>query len=844
MSGKIYFCCNERRREAVCRHKTLNGIDFLEVDQSELILYVHFIKSVAGAALSVQNIVIEGGERISNVAASSVKVGADNAGSPPDVLSVQVNAPGDYSTYTLRLVQDAQKRPLQVPDGFDPLLTVVDFSFKIDCPNDFDCEQEQFCPPERREEPEFDYLAKDYNSFRQLMLDRMAVLMPQWKERHPADLEIALVELLAYVGDYLSYQQDAIATEAYLGTARRRVSVRRHARLVDYFMHDGSNARAWVQVQVSADLVKQAAGSAPLPQGTQLFTQLAGQMPRISSPSPSTYAEMLSTQPEVFETVYDVDALYQAHNEMHFYPWGGQDCCLPKGATSATLQEHFPNLQVGDVLVFEEVRGPQTGAGEDADVTHRCAVRLVDVRLIQDPLGGQFQDQPNDNPVDVTQIEWHADDALPFPLCISSTITLEDGSQQPIEDVSVARGNIVLADAGLRIQSESLGAVPEPILFAVPVVGGNRCQVSAPVAIPPRYRPHLQGRPLTHAAPYDVSQPPVSAGAAMKWSVADTIAAIWLSSTLDFATTDWEPRRDLLGSASDDPHFVVEIETDGTAYLRFGDQTHGMRPDAGSVFSASYRVGNGVRGNVGAEAIAHILIDNQAIVGVRNPLAAQGGVEPETIEDVRQKAPWAFRTQERAVTLDDYAQVAQRDHAIQRAAASFRWTGSWRSVFLTVDKAGGGPVSRNFTQQLLQRMDRYRMAGYDMEVDGPQYVPLEIDMTVCVPPDYFRSDVKAALLTVFSNRVLPDGRLGVFHPDNFTFGQPVYLSPLYAEAMAIEGVSYVQVTLLQRQNRPDPQGLAILAGKLEMERLEIARLDNDPSFPEHGVFRLTMEGGK
>ena len=74
--------------------------------------------------------------------------------------------------------------------------------------------------------------------------------MPQWQERNPADLGVALVELLAYVGDHLSYQQDAVATEAYLGTARRRVSVRRHARLVDYPMHDGCNARAWVQVQV------------------------------------------------------------------------------------------------------------------------------------------------------------------------------------------------------------------------------------------------------------------------------------------------------------------------------------------------------------------------------------------------------------------------------------------------------------------------------------------------------------------------------------------------------------------------------------------------------------------
>ena len=70
--------------------------------------------------------------------------------------------------------------------------------------------------------------------------------MPDWRERNPADLGITLVELLAYAGDQLSYYQDAVATEAYLGTARRRTSVRRHARLVDYPMHDGANARAWL----------------------------------------------------------------------------------------------------------------------------------------------------------------------------------------------------------------------------------------------------------------------------------------------------------------------------------------------------------------------------------------------------------------------------------------------------------------------------------------------------------------------------------------------------------------------------------------------------------------------
>src|SRR5262249_36052163 len=158
---------------------------------------------------------------------------------------------------------------------------------------------------EARREPEIDYLARDYASFRRLMLDRMALLLPAWQEQSPADAGIALIELLAYVGDRLSYQQEAIATEAYLGPARRRGSVRRHARLVDYTMHEGSNARVWVQIRVSADVRNTGPQLSPvLPKGTQLLTRVPGQPPVIA-PGSREYREALAREPAVFEALHD-----------------------------------------------------------------------------------------------------------------------------------------------------------------------------------------------------------------------------------------------------------------------------------------------------------------------------------------------------------------------------------------------------------------------------------------------------------------------------------------------------------------------------------------------------------
>ena len=194
--------------------------------------------------------------------------------------------------------------------------------------------RQQVCPPEKREEPEINYLAKDYASFRQLILDRLALIMPDWKERHVPDLQITLVELLAYVGDHLSYYQDAVATEAYLDTARRRISVRRHARLVDYFLHEGCNARAWVTLQVSEEHISLK------PDDIYLITD-----PGIAtSGNVHDDSELPKTLPRpylVFEPLVEDHGkeinLYKNHNEIRLYTWGDTQCCLPKGATSATL---------------------------------------------------------------------------------------------------------------------------------------------------------------------------------------------------------------------------------------------------------------------------------------------------------------------------------------------------------------------------------------------------------------------------------------------------------------------------------------------------------------------------
>lgn len=821
-----YFCCqNSRRRAAIIDHPVINGIDFVEVDPAQTTLYVHLINPVPADTEGLNtSFSISGGERIKGIAITEVYPQIESGQTSTRQLAVRVDRPGDFSIYTLSV-----GAPLA--NVFDPLLSSVDFSFKIHCDSTLDCRSSLALSEPHRVEPEIDYLAKDYASFRRLMLDRLTLLMPDLQTSNAADLSTALVELLAYVGDHLSYRQDAVATEAYLHTARRRVSVRRHARLLDYFMHDGANARAWVQIQVAGN------SGVRIPQGARLLTRLSDrQEPVIGE---SEYRMLPGQGPEVFETLHDA-VMYEDHNEMNFYTWGADECFLQKGAVRATLNGRLEHLQPGDVLIFKEAKGPETGAGADADPLKRHPVRLIAVDPeARDPLGGRLTGS-GEQSLPVTEIEWHPDDALPFSFRVSTATT---------QEVSVALGNMVLADHGRRVSEDSIGPVPEinPVL-SVKTMPQSPCIPVGEILTAPRFRPELKMGPLTCTAPCPMTDKKVSAAQMFHRDMGLNLPEISLT---DDNGEVWQPQRDLFNSDALAEDFVVETESDGRSYLRFGDGVYGRRPPSGSTFRAVYRVGNGRQGNVGAGAIAHIVQPEASaeefalndIKAVANPLAAGGGMEPETIESVRRRVPYAYRSPERAVTPKDYARMAEHHPEVQKAVARLRWTGSWYTVFVAVDRRGRTEVDAEFKERLRSHLEPYRMAGHDIEIENPRYVALKVTMEICVKPDHTRYAVHEELRKVFSNRQLPDGRLGLFHPDNFTFGQPVYLSRLYAAAAQVTGVESVLVVEFRRQDCARGDTAALKSGRVDIGTREIARLENNPTFPERGLFDLKIKGG-
>jgi hypothetical protein len=444
-------------------------------------------------------------------------------------------------------------------------------------------------------------------------------------------------------------------------------------------------------------------------------------------------------------------------------------------------------------------------------------------------------------PTQLTRITWARADALGFPLCLS--IRLPDDTF--VENVSVARGNLVLADHGLRLQEWFPG---DPALTTIPgVQTGERA-----------FRFRLQEGPLSYRVPLPPDRPfPASARDIMisNPSQLEPFVSPCLSESrqaeprvsilLSGSTSPFLWRPNLLDSDEFDRHFTVETDNEGHAIIRFGDGTFGQALPDRSHIQATYHVGIGTSGYVGADSLVHVVDQGAlpAIAGVRNPLPAFGGVGPEPIAKVKQLAPAAFRAEQyRAVTESDYARAAEKHPDVSKAVATFRWTGSWHTVFLTVDPVGSNELTPQLKEQMLSWVTCYTQAGYDLEINKPIYVPLHIEIDVCVERDHFRGDVERALLRALSNKSFPDGTLGFFHPDNFTFRQPLYLSQLYAAIELVEGVESAVVIVFQRFGKTANHELQNAV--IPMGRLEIGRLDNDRSLPENGVLKLRMLGGK
>lgn len=800
---------SRNRLEKLLESPTLNGIDFVEIfSPDQKILKVHFLNQIPLQG-TVTSATITGGETIAFVKVNAINNltdwSTDAQGQP--LLTLTVEQTGDFSFYTLQLASDR----------LDPFFNRTTFSFKALCPSDLDCvPQPIFCPPLADNTPPIDYLAKDFLSFRKALSDFSALRYPEWKERSEADFGMMFMEALCSLADDLSYTQDRIAVEASLETATQRRSIVRHARLVDYEPRPATAARTMLQFDVNAGvsslpvvLVVTAQGAAgeiiPFETGTGLVDPKTGKL----KVDPNTGLPIL----------YPVNSLW--NRGIKPYWWDDSQRCLSAGATEMWIEGYGFNFLGGEGILIE------TAGATSADPKIQEIVYLLDdaakcASEETDSLFGQS----------VTHIFWKS--KLKFDHDLTRTLLA---------------GNLVPATQGRRYtetfqipkEEDSPSLIPSPIPLALVRTGAN----STPdYLLIPQYLYTLRNGAIAWLEQDDPEASPLpeillSLGTGQAWT--------WYRKLLNAEPFEnaftVDPVNFRRIAANSDRTVMFDYDSDVGDTIRFGDGTFGELPNPEDVFQVTYRVGGGAIGNVAAGAITSIEPTFTDVLRVSNPFSAKGGADAESGEQVRRLAPQAFRAKPlRVVRAEDYQKSAQSLPWVQRAGTVFRWTGSWLTVFTTPDPLESEVLEVKQHTELIELLNRYRLAGYESYVPSPRYVSLDLKIQVCASPDAFRGDVEADLLVVLSASRFPNGRTGFFHVDRWSFGQSLERSALEASIQSAYGVAGV-VSILYRQRgvtltyRPLPEVFAIPLDA-------ILRIDNDNNKPERGSLKIIVEGGK
>ncbi len=753
---------------------------------------------------------IQGGVRIpAGSAAGRVQVVAMAPGSADHIRRLKVQPIGDYATYTLNLICG----------DMDPLFSQIDFKFRPGCFN-------TNCAPvisheARDEAPAIDYLAKDFDSFKHVLINAMQERVPGWQPTSEADLDQVLIDLIAADADELSDFQDRVMNEAYFGRARKRVSLARHARLMDYHIHQGNQAGTLIAVNVGTDH--------SIPKGFGVWTGKKWQDP----------------EAVIFTGTHD-QACFQDLNTLDLYTWNGivmalesgstrADIVAPGGSTQTDADDLRDLLRRKDVtaLVIEEKRNPETGTANGRDKTMRQVLRLLDA----DAAATTVYDPVHDNYV--VRVEWRPEDKLKNRYCFVTRCPGEPAR----EGVSVFHGNLIHVTHGR----------PHKTVFHPPLseldAGDSNDLIWVDHAIYEETDHWGTLCRLPHGLlAYGNTRP----GGEMPVRTTLTV-------TVNGIDDPWQEQSDLIESKSDDNHFVVETDEYDVSTVRFGNGVNGRALPADAVVSCTYQVGRGSRGNVGADTLTGF--DNRAVgfpnvTTVHNPLDVTDGRDPEKHEEIIRRVPQAYGARQlRAVTLSDYTRRAEELPEVAHAFARYAWTGSWRTVRVAIDPKGTTEFSDAHRQKTVNHLDAVRLIGEDLEVRAARYVALDIFLQLCAHPDYWPEDLACELAMAFSTGHTPDGRQGFFHPDGWTFGQPLHASHLVGRAFEVTGIERVTLVSMRRWQAgrgSSPAVVTVQPEDMPMDEVdtlavapfEIIQVANDPSQLENGRIQFDIQGGR
>ncbi|OPY51007.1 MAG: Baseplate J-like protein [Methanosaeta sp. PtaU1.Bin112] len=861
----------------------------VSIDGEEAILEVHFFNRIffegfislasRGPPASCHLFPIKGGRRLpAGSEPGQVRVtAASDLDSQQPVLNLTVSPIGDYSTYTLAI------NPEDTRFSIDPLFGKIDFKFRPGCFR-IDCAPEWEPAPPPQDNPAIDYLAKDYHSFKHTLIAAMEQRVPGWLPSSEADLDQVLIELFSAAADELSDYQDRVMNEAYLFTARKRVSLARHARLMDYHIHQGNQASTWLALEISGT------ASIGLPTGFMIWT--GGETQVASSAvfmadrdhsfaldlefkeildqfdpsggnlsedlrevfaahdiglSPSARIEKRNERDEwaildetegkiyLIKKILNKLFVYSPHlypllNRLALYTWDGSIPSLAAGSSTADLQPlDASGLPLIDEISINEVRDLIRSGKVQHLLIQEWLNPATGLGAGSDPgkrqllrllSGVQGAESLRDPVAGAWFVRVRWREEDALRANYCFTVSCPDGKH---ENISLFHGNLIAVCHGWPLHA--IFKDPDEPLLSEDELHYEMTDRGGTVCRLPQAPLSYRDTPLGGEVPprSTLKVEVVSAGESDPWE-----------EVISLVHSD--------GSAEGGDHFLVETDEAGMSLLRFGNDDNGRKLPEGAEVHCFCQLGHGLDGNIGAGALRYFDTSiYPEIQSVWNPFDVVNGRAPEPAADIIRRAPEAYRSRQlRAVTLQDYENRAQELPEVARAAARYAWTGSWRTVQVAVDPAGTAELSDELRDEVAGHLQAVGLIGEDLEIRGPSFVPLDIKVTLCVHQDYWTEDIRFILGQEFSEGYTPDGRRAFFHPDRWSFGQGLHSSQIIGRIQQIKGIDHVVSVTIKRWNE-DAIGREEIA---ELRSNEIIRVRNDPDHMEDGFMTFVIGGGR
>jgi predicted phage baseplate assembly protein len=334
----------------------------------------------------------------------------------------------------------------------------------------------------------------------------------------------------------------------------------------------------------------------------------------------------------------------------------------------------------------------------------------------------------------------------------------------------------------------------------------------------------------------------------------DAVTAVWIR---------WLPVPHFDASGPGDRVYVLDA---ATGVITFGDGRHGMIPPKGdaNVRMSVYRTGGGQRGNRPVGAVNALKTTLRFVDSVTNHEAASGGTQAEAVERVRARGPRLLRHRDRAVTVDDYRDLALA--SAQEVVRAHVLTSKYNPIDMVVDlsaldleaegapktDAGGWVVLEGIPEDtaavavnaadvrviivpdddadqpvpslgLIERVEDYLRArgapSARLAVSGPRWIKVTVRVDL-VPETGSAADTLSATVEAAITRFLHP-LTGGEEGDGWAFGRVPRRSHLYRLISAIDGVSHVRdVALITDPELPadaeglDPQLRRALTGAL------------------------------